>query len=200
MVAITRLGLGGGSRAAYTLAAVASAAVSGTASAGLTEAQVVAGGETIIITLVNDTWVASGAAFNAIRQDIIDGLDSDGVEATGWNAEVRDKEVVTAVVRTSDTVVTITLSAAAAYDVTADETITVTVPASALTGAAELNASPTFDVTADTAVEPVHGSDSSKWGLKPRLLMPDEREDRRIKREDEEVLTLVIAMNESTGR
>lgn len=52
----------------------------------------------------------------------------------------------------------------------------------------------------DAVDEPVHGSDSSKWGLKPRLLMPDEREDRRIKREDEEVLTLIIAMNESTRR
>lgn len=34
------------------------AAVTGTASSGLTEAQIVAGGETIIITLTNDTFVA----------------------------------------------------------------------------------------------------------------------------------------------
>jgi len=129
------------------------AVITGTAAAGLTEAEVVAGGETIIITLTNDTWVAAGATFNAQRQNIIDGLDSAQSEVTGWNAEVRDNEVVTAVVRTSDTVVTITLSAAAAYDVTADETITVTVPASALvTSATELTATPTIAVTADAEV------------------------------------------------
>ncbi len=128
---------------------LATATISGTAvDGGLLEAEIVAGGETIIITLIGDTWVASGGTFNAQRQAIIDGLDSDGVEATGWNAEVRDKEVVGAVVRTSDTVVTITLTAAAAYAVDAGETITVTVPAAALTGVAEVTGSPTFDVTA----------------------------------------------------
>lgn len=116
-------------------------------SASLTEALVVAGGETITITLVSDTWVASGATFNAQRQAIIDGLDSDGAELLGWNNELRDKEVVGSVARSSDTVVTITLTAAAAYDITADETITVTIPAAALTAAGEVTATPTFDVT-----------------------------------------------------
>lgn len=127
---------------------VATAAVTGTAGDGITEAEVVAGGETVIITLTADTWVAAGAAFEAQRQAIIDGLDSDGVEGTGWNAEVRDKELVGAVVRTSDTVVTITLTAAAAYDILSGETITVTVPGSALVGAAPLVATPTFIATA----------------------------------------------------
>ncbi len=39
------------------------------------------------------------------------------------------------------------------------------------------------------------GGDSSKRGL--RLLMPDEQLDRQLKREDDEVLTIVIAMTES---
>ena len=85
--------------------------------------------------------------FDAIRQDIIDGLDSAQVEATGWNAEVRDNLAVTTVVRTSDTVVTITLSAQAAYNITANETITVTVPGSAVTSGNPITATPTFDVT-----------------------------------------------------
>lgn len=128
-------------------AGAAVAALTGTALPSLTEAQVVAGGETIIITLTNDTWVAAGAAFNAIRQDIIDGLDSAQSETTGWNAEVRDKEVVGAVVRTSDTVVTITLTAAPAYDITQEsETITVTVPASAVVGGSAITATPTLEV------------------------------------------------------
>ena len=129
------------------------ATISGTAASGLTETQVRDGGETIIITLTNDTWVAAGATFDAERQNIIDGLDSAQSETTGWNNEVRDNLSVTTVVRTSDTVVTITLSAQAAYDITANETITVTVPASALvTSSTELTASPTFEVTADAAV------------------------------------------------
>lgn len=130
-------------------AASASAAITGTAGDGCAEADIVAGGETIVITLTGDTWVASGATFNAIRQDIIDGLDSAQSETNGWNAEVRDKEAVTAVVRTSDTVVTITLSAAAAYQITANETITVTVPGTAVTGGNPITATPTFNVTAD---------------------------------------------------
>jgi len=134
----------------------ATAVVSGTAVPSCTEAEVVAGGKTIIITLAGDVWVAAGAAFNAVRQDILDGLDSAQAEGTGWNAEVRDKEVVTAVVRTSDTVVTITLSAAAGYAITAQETITVTVPASALVEAtAALVASPTFVVTPESEYNPL---------------------------------------------
>ena len=124
---------------------VASASITADA---LTEADIVAGGKTIVIELTNDTWIAD---ITAVRQAIIDGLDSAQSELLGWNNEVRDKEVVGAVVRTSDTVVTITLTAAT-YDITADETITVTIPAAALTGAVEVTGSPTIGVTADVAV------------------------------------------------
>jgi hypothetical protein len=124
-----------------------SAAVTGTAGDGATEAEIVTGGGTIIITLSGDTWVTAGGTFDAIRQDIIDGLDSAQSETNGWNAEVRDKQGVSGVVRTSDTVVTITLDAQAAYDITATETITVTVPDSAVAGTGPYTATPTF--TAD---------------------------------------------------
>jgi len=126
-------------------AAGASVEVTGTmVSASPTEADIVSGGKTIVLTVTNDTWVT----FNdTIRQAIIDGLDSAQSEATGWNAEVRDKEVVGSVVRDSSTQVTITLSAAAAYDITADEEITVTVPASALTGGSSVTATPALAVT-----------------------------------------------------
>lgn len=128
------------------------AVVTGTVVPSATETEIVAGGETIIITLTGDTWVASGAAFDAQRQNIIDGLDSAQSEATGWNNEVRDNEVVTAVVRTSDTVVTITLSASSAYNISATETITVTVPGTALTGGGTLIATPTFTVSPSAVV------------------------------------------------
>jgi len=72
-----------------------------------------------------------------------------GYADSEWDREVRDREVVTAVVRTSPTVVTITFTAAAGYDIAAQETVTATIPAAALTGATELVATPTF--TIDTA-------------------------------------------------
>jgi hypothetical protein len=125
-----------------------SAAVTGTLGDGATEAEIVASGGTIIITLTGDTWVASGATFDAERQAIIDGLDSNQSYTNGWNAEVRDALAVTTVVRTSDTVVTITVPATAAYDIPSGENITVTIPASALTGAVEETASPTFAISA----------------------------------------------------
>ena len=122
------------------------AVVTGTITASVTEADIVTGGKTIIITLTGDTWVSSGANFDAQRLNIIQGLDSAQGEALGWNAKVRDLEVAGAVVRTSDTVATITLTASATYDITAQETITVTVPASALIGGVAVTATPTFTV------------------------------------------------------
>ncbi len=84
--------------------------------------------------------------FADIRQDIINGLDSAQSEANGWDAEVKAKIPVTDVVRTSNTVVTVTLSAESGYNITAQETITVTVPASAVAGDSQIVASPTFTV------------------------------------------------------
>lgn len=98
-------------------------------------------------------------AFADIRQDIINGLDSAQSETHGWDAEVKAKEVVSAVVRTSDTVVTITLTAHGDYTVTSQEVITVTVPASALTGGVPIVATPTFPV------DPIRGGGSAddRW-------------------------------------
>ena len=126
-----------------------SAAITGTATASIQEADIVAGGKTVIITLTNDTWVAAGTGpigSTADTQAIIDGMNSAQSETLGWNNEVRDKEVTTAVVRTSPTVCTITLTAQAAYEVTAQEVITVTVPAAAIASTRALISTPTFTV------------------------------------------------------
>lgn len=133
-----------------------SAALTGTITSSATETDIVNGGKTIILTLTGDTWVASGATFDGQRQNIIDGIDSAQSEATGWDAEVKANMAVTEVVRTSDTVVTITLAAQAAYNITATETITATIPATALTGNAALVASPTFTITAVSAGTVIH--------------------------------------------
>lgn len=179
--AVTRLGPGGGPRTKYVGFSAAAATASITR-ADLTEAQIVSGGQTVLTTLTNDTWVASGATFNAQRQAIIDGLDSAQSEVAGWNAEVRDKEVVGAVVRTSDTVVTVTLTAAASYDVEVAETITVTVPAAALvTSALAVTATPTFAIVADV-VESVAqgGGDPSPFDFKALFRGQVIKEDREI--------------------
>lgn len=97
-----------------------------------TAANIVTGGKTIILTLKNAQWVPAGATFNAVRQAIINGLTSRQSEAHGWNVEVRDKSAVTTVVRTSATVVTVTLPATAGYSITAGETIDPTVPPQAI--------------------------------------------------------------------
>jgi hypothetical protein len=131
----------------------ASAVLTGTTVPTATAAEIVTGGQTTIITLTGDTWVTAGAAFNAQRQAIIDGCDSGQSEANGWDAVVKATQGVAGVVRTSDTVVTITWDAFATYSITSNETITVTVPAAALTGAVALVATPTFGVLAVAAVE-----------------------------------------------
>jgi len=127
--------------------AVVSAAITGTITASTTEADIVTGGKTIIITLTGDTWVASGGTFDGQRQNIINGIDSAQAEGTGWDAVVKALQGVAGVARTSDTVVTITLDAQATYDITAQETITVTVPATAVVLGNAIVASPTFTVS-----------------------------------------------------
>ena len=144
-----------------------SAAITGTITASVTEADIVDGGKTIIITLTGDTWIAAGAAsFDLQRDEILQGLDSAQGEALGWNLQVRDTELVTAVVRTSDTVVTITLNASPLYDITAQETITVTVPGTAVVGAGDITATPTFTVDTVAAGQPT----MRRWGGTPGLV------------------------------
>ncbi len=117
-----------------------------------TEADIVTGGKTLILTVTGDTWVASGGPFDAQRQNIITGLTSAQSELLGWNNVVKAIQGVAGVVRTSDSVVTITLDAQVTYSITANETITVTVPSTALTLAVALVASPTFTITEGGAV------------------------------------------------
>jgi len=129
----------------FTPAAVPTVTVSGTIGNGASATELTDDGGTVILTLVDDTWLDP---ITSARQDIIDGLDSDGSDTFGWNATVRDSLDVSAVVRTSSTVVTITIAAVSGYEAGASETITVTVPASALTTyGSSITATPTFTIT-----------------------------------------------------
>ncbi len=146
-----------GAEGIETLALNLSCDVTGTIVTSATdETDIVDGGRTIILTLntgrlnpQSDTWGATMGADNPITQALIDGLDSSGIEVNGWNAVVRAGLTFPDVVRTSDSVVTITLPAFAAYDIALDEAVTVTVPALALTGGnGPLTAVPPFVVAA----------------------------------------------------
>lgn len=126
--------------------AAPSAVITGTAAGGWFESEVVSGGDTLILTLSADTWIASGTSFDAQRQAIINGIVAATSPTNGWNA-VRSSIPVTSVVRTSATVVTITIPALASYSVTANETLTVTIPASAVVGNNAIVATPTIVIT-----------------------------------------------------
>lgn len=119
---------------------------------GAAESDIVAGGKTIILTVTGDSWVASGATFDAQRANIIAGLTSAGAELLGWNNTVKTLQGVAGVVQTSPSVVTITLDARPSYTITVNETITVTVPGTALLLGSALVATPTFTITDGGAV------------------------------------------------
>ena len=119
-----------------------------------TESGVVAGGYTIVIVLTNDTWHADVGADNAITDEIIAGIDSNGVEGTGWDAVVKANMVFGDITRELDDVtVTILLGAEPTYAITANETITITIPASALvTSTTPIVAYPTFFISNENPV------------------------------------------------
>lgn len=123
------------------------ATLTGTITASVTEADIVAGGKTLIIT-VNDRWIAAGAgSFDLQRDEIIAGCDSAQSETLGWDLVPKALQSLGGVARTSNEVVTITWDAFATYNITAQETITVTVPGTALVGTVGMVATPTFTVS-----------------------------------------------------
>ncbi len=123
-----------------------SLAITGTLGDNATAAEIRSGDQTLLLTLTNATWAADGATFNAQRQNIIDGVDSAQSDQNGWDAQ-RANLPVTDVVRTSDTLVTITLSALANYAIPATETLTAVAPASAMNYPTDLTGSPSFTIT-----------------------------------------------------
>lgn len=125
-----------------------SVALTGTAIAGgVLESEIVAGGETLIITVTGDQWVPSAGDNNAITTAIIAGVTGSVSGGTGFTAQVGGAMAHGDVVRTSDTVLTITLPAAASYAITGNETVTVAIPASALKKGMTPTSSPTFVIT-----------------------------------------------------
>lgn len=147
------------------------AAITGTATTGITEAQRQAGGLTVIVTIANDILAAAGAAFDAARQDALD-------EVASTSGLFVANEPVTSVVRISDTVYHINLTADLGYDISATDTITVSVPASILTTSlVDVTGVPSFEVTPDAAPIPDatgggKGDNRPRYSAKPLGLPP----------------------------
>ncbi len=141
-------------------AAAPTAAIGGTVITGVpnTEANIVAGGKIITITLTNETWNAGTGAFGAYTDAealvIITGLVA-GDQGAQWdkvkNALIAasDGVINTAVVRTSATVLTINLPETATYDIATNQTVTMIVPAASVAGVSAILAAPVFVITAD---------------------------------------------------
>lgn len=142
--------------------------ITGTATAGITEADIVTGGKTIIVTLTGDTFKAAGTGpigSTADTQALIDGFSAASSPTNGWNNEVRDKALTSEIVRTSDTVATWTIAAQAGYDITAQEVVTGTIPVAVLvTGAAPVVATPTFTIDAVSGFQ-------AAWAINSNVLI-----------------------------
>ena len=138
--------------------ATPSAAITGTATVGINESDIVTGSKTIIITLSNDTWVATAGDDGAITEAIIADMDSNRGDAAGWDAVVKLELTHAAFTREADNVtMTIVLpdfdgDPNTAFDISqTEETITITIPATAVASATEIVATPTFSIGVEAA-------------------------------------------------
>ena len=144
---------------------------SGTFIAAIDEDDIVAGGKIIVLTLTDDTWVATGGAFEAQRQAIIDKLVSNGSETFGWN-NIRSGIAVTDVARTSATVATITLPALPTHDISVQEVVSTGAPAAALvTSGSDLEATETSTIA--PVIIPSGDSEHDYWAPDDNANIPD---------------------------
>ena len=130
-----------------TVVAAVTAAATGTSVPTQTEADVVLGGNTIILTVTGDTFVTGTSSLGGIAA----GSDSDqAASGTNWDSLVKSAlDNTDVVLSVGDTVATITLPAFASYDISSTETITWTIPAASLTTSADpIVSSPGHTVTA----------------------------------------------------
>ncbi|HCM51544.1 TPA: hypothetical protein DIS56_00170 [Candidatus Saccharibacteria bacterium] len=140
-----------------------------TRDAAVTNSESLSGGTRAI---GSDSWVSLGfivrapatpTPFADARAAMRDGGDSAQSESGGWDAKVKPNIPLGNIVRTSDTVVTITLQAQADYDISAQETITWTIPSSILTGANPIVATPTFTIDAAAGGSTLTQNDFEFW-------------------------------------
>ncbi len=137
---------------------MASAVITGSITTA-TEADIQAGGKEIVITLTDDTWVnplndTAKGEMRETRPSEVHGWGSDDGGFFAWNVTVVGALSNDDIVRTSDTVVTITLPPVALYGITdgEDETIDFIIPVSATAGE-DLILTDSFTITVAAAEE-----------------------------------------------
>lgn len=178
---------------------IVTAAVTGDTT--ILESEVVTGSKQIIVTLTNDTWAATLGADNAVTDAFIAGFDSDGAEAGGWNATVRDAALAFGdITRDSDTQVTVVLPAVGAYSIDSDETVTITLDASTLvTSGSDVTATPTFSITAEADGPTTPAPDGKIGAAKAGMNLYDKSARRRqqaLQDEDDFLQIIKIALPE----
>lgn len=136
-------GISGNPRGLDTNAVTLSIETSGTiiVPPATTEADMVAGGEILILALntgrlppTSDTWHADIGADNARTDALLAGIVSSGIEPNGWNNVITPLLTFAQVTRVSDLTVTIDFPAAPGYDISISELVAINVPTLALTG------------------------------------------------------------------
>ncbi len=108
------------------------------------ESDILAGSGIITVNLERDNWAATLGGANAITTGFINGISGD----QNWNT-VKSLLLLdnTRIVRTSATLVTITLPTSPEYVITANETVTVSIPATSYqNGTVKAASDPTFTV------------------------------------------------------
>ena len=124
--------------------------LTGTAAPTQTEADIVTGGKTIILTLAGDTFVTGTTSEDAIAG----GSNSDQASSgTNWNAIVKNAldntDVVISTTTVTNDTATITLPSFGTYDTPVTEIITWEIVAASLTiSTSDIIATPTHTVTA----------------------------------------------------
>jgi len=112
------------------------------------EAQIVAGGRSIVATVSNgQRWAPTLGQNNALTTSVLAGLGAAQSEGNGWNARALPALVYTNLVRINDYVITLTLPAVALYDITVDELLTWTIPTEALVDLSATTYSTAFPLT-----------------------------------------------------
>ena len=117
---------------------------------GLTEDEVVAGGQEVDLTLSGTTWVADVVSDASKKAALIAGITGNSADTHGWNNEV----VITSVTRISDTVVRVVIPASSGYDIESPEVVSAQI-AAALTASNEvINATPNITIDIMTPMPP----------------------------------------------
>jgi len=124
----------------YALETSSGITITGTSVPTQTEADIVTGGKTIILTLAGDTFVTGTSS----EDGIAGGSDSDiAASGTNWDSLIKTAlDNTDVVLSVGDTVATITLPAFGTYDIPGTETITWTIPAASLTTGTSDNSAP----------------------------------------------------------